>query len=66
MGYSRAGFFTEIRPVRIGDLGTGEKKLNFASWSLYFKDLHYITRNLLPKIKNSSQFMMTIFHFIIF
>ncbi len=21
-----SGFFTEIRPVRIGDLGTGEKK----------------------------------------
>ena len=24
-----SGFFTEIRPVRIGDLGTGEKKMNF-------------------------------------
>jgi hypothetical protein len=32
-----SGFFTEIRPVRIGDLGPGEKKLNFVSWSLYFK-----------------------------
>ena len=24
-----SGFFTEIRPVRIGDLGTGEKKMKF-------------------------------------
>jgi hypothetical protein len=37
MRYSRAGFFTEIRPLRIGDLGTGEKKRNFVSLSLYFK-----------------------------
>jgi hypothetical protein len=26
-------FFTQIRPVRIGDLGTGEKKLNFVRFS---------------------------------
>jgi hypothetical protein len=31
------GIVTEIRPVRIGELGTGEKKLNFASWILHFK-----------------------------
>ncbi len=31
------GFFTEIRPVRIGDLGTGKKKRNFVSWSPNFK-----------------------------
>ncbi len=32
------GFFTQIRPVRIGDLGTGEKKKwNFASWIHFFK-----------------------------
>ncbi len=32
-----SGFFTEIKPVRIGDLGPGEKKINFVSRSLYFK-----------------------------
>jgi hypothetical protein len=25
MRYSRASFFTQIRPVRVDDLGTGEK-----------------------------------------
>jgi hypothetical protein len=31
------GFFTQIRPVRLDDLGTGEKIWHFASWSLYLK-----------------------------
>jgi hypothetical protein len=30
-------FFTQIRRLWLGDLGTGEKKLNFESWSHYFK-----------------------------
>jgi hypothetical protein len=32
-----SGFFTQIRPVRLDDLGTGEKIWHFASWSLYLK-----------------------------
>jgi hypothetical protein len=32
-----SGFFTKIRPVRVDDLRTGEKKWRFASWSLYLK-----------------------------
>jgi hypothetical protein len=32
-----SGFFTQIRPVGLDDLGTGEKIWHFASWSLYLK-----------------------------
>ncbi len=32
-----SGFFTQIRPVRLDDLGTGEKIWHFASWSLCLK-----------------------------
>ena len=31
------GFFTQIRPVRVDDLGTGEKIWHFASLSLSLK-----------------------------
>jgi hypothetical protein len=33
---SEIGFFTQIRPVRVGDLGTSEKK-KIANWSPFFK-----------------------------
>ncbi len=32
-----SGFITQIRPVRLDGLGTGEKIWHFASWSLYLK-----------------------------
>jgi hypothetical protein len=32
-----SGFFTQIRRLWLGDLGTGEKKWTFESWSHYFK-----------------------------
>jgi hypothetical protein len=32
----KSGFFTEIRPVRIGDLGTGEKKMKFRKFESSF------------------------------
>jgi hypothetical protein len=32
-----SGFLTQIRRLWLGDLGTGEKNLNFESWSHYFK-----------------------------
>ncbi len=32
-----SGFFTQIRGLWLGELGTGEKNLNFESWSHYSK-----------------------------
>jgi hypothetical protein len=46
--------------------GTEERMREEEGRREYTVKLHYITRNLLLKIKNSSQSMMTIFHFIIF
>jgi hypothetical protein len=44
------GFFTQIRPVRLDALGTGEKIWNFASWSLYLK---VFAKNILFKFQDS-------------
>jgi hypothetical protein len=30
------GFFTQIRPIRVGDLGTGEKKIKFRKLESFF------------------------------
>jgi hypothetical protein len=32
-----SGYFTQIRGLWLGDFGTGEKNLNFESWSNYFR-----------------------------
>jgi hypothetical protein len=32
-----SGFFTQIRRLWLGELGTGKKNGNFESWSHYFK-----------------------------
>ncbi len=41
MRYSRAGFFTQIRPVRVDDLGTGEKKMIFRKLEPLFEGFRY-------------------------
>jgi hypothetical protein len=40
-------FFTQIRPVWLGDLGTGEKNRNFASLSL---DMKIFAANILLSV----------------
>ncbi len=54
-----SGFFTQIRPVRVGVLGTGEKKMKFCKLECLFEGFRYeylIKRTLSMRLTTKKKF----------